>query len=74
MFAGESLQAIEKWIQCFGKESVLDAVGTISMFIISEENDEISVSYDCGKYVLSQPYKNSFGLAWHSWSYAYKGG
>lgn len=63
----KAFHAIGKWSQCSGKASVLDAADIIRTLIAREENDEILASYDFGKHVLSQTYKNWFTLSWHSW-------
>ena len=64
----ESLQAIEKRIQGFKTQDVLEAVKT--RLIEREENDERLAVYGSGNYVLAPAYRKFKVKAatWHSWT------
>ena len=54
----ESIHTIEKRIQCFKMDSVLEAVNTIKILTECEENEEVLALCGEGRYVLFQEYKN----------------
>ena len=54
----ESIHTIEKRIQCFKMDSVLEAVNTIKILTECEENEEVLALCGEGRYMLFQEYKN----------------
>ena len=58
----ESLHAIEKCIQFFIIDSVLEGINTINILIECRENEEVLALYSGGRYVLSQDYNVKYKI------------